>query len=139
MKLLNLKKTVLFLVFPLICSCVYGPKLKNKTSYLNGRNYKGRAALLATETKKRKSLISGNVVYNSKFAFDPKRILKISLLNNTGQVIDEYTLSKEGKFIFNSLLPDGDYELIVSNRNKTVKTKVIKLSGYEKEGIKILL
>ncbi len=131
---------VLFSTFLSLTACVYGPKLKNKTAYLNGKNYKNTGLPVAV-TKRRKSKITGIVFYKlaDSINFNYSSAYKVVLKNRANQVIDEYVLDRKGEFNFTGFLPNGDYLLEVTKGEETAKLKRIKLTGYMAGPIEIML
>lgn len=123
------KRKFLFLILAAcFTSCVNGPRLKNKASYLNGDNYKSSTVVstagipLSGTTKAVYSIITGRLV--SKGLASSSNV-EVSLIKN-GKAITTTQTKLNGSFTFKERLKNGTYKLKFKGRFETFELKSYK-------------
>jgi len=122
-----------------ISGCVYGPKLKNKASYLGGESYTSATAVgvvpLSLKTRKKDSAISGEVQSKGLTGL-PLRDVDVILRDKNKRILQKVRTNQKGEYSFLENLENGDYELEFKYKNKSQK-RMVPLKGYKAKVLRV--
>ena len=122
----------------LVIGCNTGPKLKNKSAYLDSESYDSFAltgGAPAVKTKNRKSLIEGSVQSKGLSGL-PLRDVRVVLRDKNKKVLKEIKTDSSGNYSFQENLEDGEYTLEFDYKTN-IQKRMVPLKGYKKKVLKV--